>query len=144
MSFIPETLPRVVIARSAKQDLEKEGETDVVVTPPKVNVLQEMRFVTTMTFRILFTEPIITFLGIFNGFAYGLMFLYLDGIIDVFVDNNGLRYATSRLFPCYLAALLMSNSLQLCRRGSDLPQFCCRCVYYVCLLCSPADVAVST
>ena len=36
----------------------------------------------------MFTEPIITFLGIFNGFAYGLLFLYLDEIIDVFVENK--------------------------------------------------------
>lgn len=91
MSFIPETLPRMVIARAAKKELAAH-EADVVVTPPKVNVLKEMRFVTTMTFRIMFTEPIVAFLGIFNGFAYGLLFLYLDGVYDVFAFNNHLSY----------------------------------------------------
>jgi hypothetical protein len=28
----------------------------------------------------------------YNGFAYGLLFLYLDGVFDVFVVNNGLSY----------------------------------------------------
>ncbi|TQB74600.1 hypothetical protein MPDQ_004449 [Monascus purpureus] len=91
MSFIPETLPRMVIARAAKKELAA-NEADVVVTPPKVNVLKEMRFVTTMTFRIMFTEPIVAFLGLFNGFAYGLLFLYLDGVYDVFAFNNHLSY----------------------------------------------------
>lgn len=114
MSFIPETLPRMVIARAAKKELAA-NEADVVVTPPKVNVLKEMRFVTTMTFRIMFTEPIVAFLGgpkpshircrvmltsfpgLFNGFAYGLLFLYLDGVYDVFAFNNHLSYV---LTPC--------------------------------------------
>lgn len=56
----------------------------------KVDVLSEMKFVSTMTFRIMFTEPIVLFLGIYNGFAYGLLFLYLDGVYDVFAVNNGL------------------------------------------------------
>ncbi|KAK4699964.1 hypothetical protein P7C70_g6286, partial [Phenoliferia sp. Uapishka_3] len=33
-----------------------------------------------------------TFSGIYNGFAYGLLFLYLDGVFDVFSVNNGLSY----------------------------------------------------
>jgi hypothetical protein len=43
--------------------------------------------------RIMVTEPIITFLAVYNGWAYGLLFLYLDGVFDVFVLNNGLSYA---------------------------------------------------
>lgn len=38
----------------------------------------------------MFTEPIVGALGIYNGFAYGILFLYLDGVFDVFVVNNGL------------------------------------------------------
>lgn len=63
MTFIPETLPRIVIARAARKDLAQSDEADVVVSPPKVDVLKEMGYVTTMTFRIMVTEPIVTFLG---------------------------------------------------------------------------------
>ena len=89
MCFIPETLPRLVIAEAAG----KAGAVDAneaAILRSKVNVLQELRFVTTMTFRIMFTEPIVLCLGIYNGFAYGILFLYLDGVFDVFVINNGL------------------------------------------------------
>lgn len=67
MVFIPETLPRLVIARAAKKDLNQVDELDVEVRPQRVNVLKEMRFVTTMTFRIMLTEPIVTFLGTLQG-----------------------------------------------------------------------------
>lgn len=98
MAFIPETLPQVVIARavrrtSSQQQVEAAADsTEKVIAQSKINILKEMRFVTTMAFRIMFTEPIVTFLGLFNGFAYGLLFLYLDGIFDIFVVNNGLSY----------------------------------------------------
>jgi hypothetical protein len=89
MCFIPETLPRLVIAKAAAkaQDVDPE---EAAILQSKVNILQELRFVTTMTFRIMFTEPIVLLLGIYNGFAYGILFLYLDGVYDVFAINNGL------------------------------------------------------
>ncbi|KAL1962673.1 hypothetical protein VTN77DRAFT_9307 [Rasamsonia byssochlamydoides] len=90
MALLPETLPRVVIARAAKKEALPAPDAEAVIADAKVDVLKEMRFVTTMAFRIMFTEPIVTFLGLFNGFAYGLLFLYLDGVFDVFVGNNGL------------------------------------------------------
>jgi hypothetical protein len=55
-----------------------------------INFMKEMRFVTTMIFRLLFTEPIVFTLGIYNGFAYGLLFLYLDGVFEAFAVNNNL------------------------------------------------------
>lgn len=89
MCFIPETLPRLVIASHASQSEDLTAD-DVAILKSKVNVWKEMRFVATMTFRIMFTEPIVLCLGIYNGFAYGILFLYLDGVFDVFVVNNGL------------------------------------------------------
>ncbi|KKY15567.1 putative vitamin b6 transporter bsu1 [Phaeomoniella chlamydospora] len=91
MCFVPETLPRQVI----KNEVARHGSVDenaIAVAETKVNVLKEMRFITTMAFRIMITEPIVTFLAIYNGWAYGLLFLYLDGVFDVFVYNNGLSY----------------------------------------------------
>lgn len=90
--FIPETLPRIVIAREARKSQVIDPD-ELVVMEAKVNVLQELRFVSTMAFRIMVTEPIVTFLAVYNGFAYGLLFLYLDGVFSVFVVNNGLSYA---------------------------------------------------
>ncbi|KAI9829679.1 MAG: hypothetical protein M1819_006050 [Sarea resinae] len=89
MCFIPETLPRVVISRAVKKRQAADPD-EVAIAETKVDVVHEIRFVTTMAFRMLFTEPIVMFLGVFNGFAYGLIFLYLDGVFDVFVINNGL------------------------------------------------------
>lgn len=89
MCFIPETLPRLVIARKAAETQNTDPDELAVLTT-KVNVLQEMKFVATMTFRIMFTEPIVLCLGIYNGFAYGILFLYLDGVYDVFAVNNNL------------------------------------------------------
>ncbi|KAI2624331.1 MFS general substrate transporter [Hypoxylon sp. NC1633] len=91
MCFIPETLPRIVISEAAKKHRASD-ETEVAVMEEHVDVLREIRFVASMAFRIMLTEPIVTFLGIYNGFAYGLLFLYLDGVFDVFVLNNGLSY----------------------------------------------------
>lgn len=90
MCFIPETLPRIVIARALKKHELTLPPAEVAIVEEKVDVLREMRFITSMAFRIMLTEPIVVFLGIYNGFAYGLLFLYLDGVFDVFVVNNGL------------------------------------------------------
>lgn len=90
MCFLPETLPRIVISRAVKKESTHADEAEVLIAESKVDVMKELRFVATMTFRIMLTEPIVLFLGIYNGFAYGLLFLYLDGIFDVFVFNNGL------------------------------------------------------
>lgn len=89
MCFIPETLPRLVIAERAKKDRSID-DTEAEVLKSKINVMQEMKFVATMTFRIMFTEPAVMALGIYNGFAYGILFLYLDGVFDVFAVANGL------------------------------------------------------
>ena len=91
MCFIPETLPRIVIAREARkaQDLSPD---EIIIMESKNHVLQEVRFITTMAFKIMVTEPIVAFLAIYNGFAYGLLFLYLDGVFPVFVVNNRLSF----------------------------------------------------
>lgn len=89
MCFIPETLPRLVIAEAAKKEQAIDS-TEAEIMKSKINVVQELSFVATMTFKIMFTEPVVTALGIYNGFAYGILFLYLDGVFDVFAIANGL------------------------------------------------------
>jgi hypothetical protein len=89
MCFIPETQPRIVIGNAVKRHMSVDRD-EIAIAEQKVNVFREIRFVTTMALRIMVTEPIVTFLAIYNGWAYGLLFLYLDGVFDVFVLNNGL------------------------------------------------------
>lgn len=87
MSFVPETLPRLAIANAKKGTINAQ---EAAILRSKVNAWKEMRFITTTTFQIMFTEPIIVWLGAFNGMAYGLLFLYLDSVNEVFSVNNGL------------------------------------------------------
>ena len=76
LALLPETQSSVVIVRaSAPGDPLAEK---IRQRRKGINVAKEMWFVTSEAIKIFFTEPIVAFLGIFNGFAYGLLFLYLD------------------------------------------------------------------
>lgn len=97
MCFLPETLPRLVIAKAVRAKGASANPEEVLIAEEKIDVLKEMRFVSTMALKIMVTEPIVIFLGLYNGFAYGLLFLYLDGVFDVFVYNNGLSYINADL-----------------------------------------------
>lgn len=95
---MPETLPRIVISNAVKRrGSVDQNAIDIAMGSSKVSVLNELKFVTTMALRIMFTEPIVICLGLYNGFAYGLLFLYLDGVFTVFVVNNGLSYIGASL-----------------------------------------------
>lgn len=96
MSFIPETQPRLVIAEATRKSRSIDA-SDADILRSKVNVIQELKFVATMTFKIMLTEPVVLALGIYNGFAYGILFLYLDGVFDVFAVANGLSYIDADL-----------------------------------------------
>ena len=91
MIFLPETLPSVVIAKYAKGKNDPDAEM-VREARAQLNVGRDIRFITTMAFKILLTEPIVIALGLSNGFAYGLLFLYLTGVFPVFNVNYGLSY----------------------------------------------------
>ncbi|KAK5048322.1 hypothetical protein LTR84_005992 [Exophiala bonariae] len=98
LCFMPETLPRIVISNAVKRrGSVDQNALDIAAGSSKVSVLNELKFVTTMALRIMFTEPIVISLGLYNGFAYGLLFLYLDGVFEVFVVNNGLSYIGASL-----------------------------------------------
>ncbi|EPY53090.1 membrane transporter [Schizosaccharomyces cryophilus OY26] len=74
--FIPETLPASNIST-----LEKAK-----------SAVARAKFAFTMAARIFITEPIILALGLYNGFAYGINFLYLDGLFPVFKNNYNMSY----------------------------------------------------
>lgn len=98
LCFMPETLPRIVIAKAVKRrGSVDQAELDIALGSSKLSAAREIRFVATMALRIMFTEPIVISLGLYNGFAYGLLFLYLDGVFGVFVVNNSLSYVGASL-----------------------------------------------
>lgn len=66
MVFVPETLPWVVISREVKKAGAASDEVEAIIAGAKVNVLNEIKFVITMAMRIMFTEPIVMFLGMCN------------------------------------------------------------------------------
>jgi hypothetical protein len=75
LAFLPETQPTVVIAKASLGDALADK---IRARKQGLAVAREIYFVASTALKILFTEPIVAFLGIFNGFAYGLLFLYLD------------------------------------------------------------------
>lgn len=110
MCLLPETLPRIVIANAVKKHQSNNPE-EMAIAEEKIDVMKEMRFITSMALRIMVTEPIVLFLGIYNGFAYGLLYLYLDGVFTVFVFNNGLSYAVNPLSLLEVNPLHCTNTL---------------------------------
>lgn len=104
LALIPETLPRILIMKNQTYLVDEQGNKSSAISKIKINVAKEIYFVFSMALRILLTEPIVTFFGIYNGYAYGLLFLYLDGVFDVFVVNNGLSYIAADLTYLNLVA----------------------------------------
>lgn len=87
LAFVPETLPHVVISRAEREISNNDNHAHGT---SRLKPIKEFRFVVTMALRILFTEPMITALGIYNGYNYGLFFLFLTGLYPVYTVNNGL------------------------------------------------------
>lgn len=98
MIFVPETLPKVVISNAVKRHGSvDENAMAVALGSSRIQVMKEIGFIATMALKIMFTEPIVMSLALYNGWAYGLLFLYLDGVFDVFAVNNGLSYVNADL-----------------------------------------------
>ncbi|WBW73789.1 plasma membrane high-affinity import carrier for pyridoxine, pyridoxal, and pyridoxamine Bsu1 [Schizosaccharomyces osmophilus] len=106
--LIPETLPIKVISR---YELAK-GRT--IESLPKVTtkqLFQNMKFVNTMGFRMIFTEPIVITMGLYNFYAYGISYFFLAAIWPVF----SLDYKMSSMgASCTYLAGLVAYSLLFC------------------------------
>ncbi|KAF8342986.1 putative vitamin B6 transporter [Cantharellus anzutake] len=89
--FLPETLPRIAIQKALK---EKDG---VELKLPQRNALEDLTFTLTMTFKILIFEPIVLSLSLFDGFIYGLGFLFLESVTKIFVTNYRLSFTSADL-----------------------------------------------
>ncbi|MCJ1396155.1 hypothetical protein MMC18_009044 [Xylographa bjoerkii] len=109
IAFVPETLPSLVIANTkgqgggAHDTITEVRKAETVDTPVDegsqmhANLLQELKFITTTTFRILFTQPIIALLGIYNGVANGILLLYITGLVETYLVNKHLSLYAAEL-----------------------------------------------
>ncbi|KAL2313571.1 Membrane transporter [Schizosaccharomyces pombe] len=91
----PETLPAINIMNYSSTTGEKTVQVSTLAKAKSAVV--RTKFVLSTAFKLLCTEPIIMALGLYNGFAYGLIFLYLDGLFPVFVDNYKMGYMGANL-----------------------------------------------
>lgn len=85
LCFLPETLPAIVIGGKYGKDVIQA----LGAKKSASEAIKQIYFVSTMAFKILLIEPIVLSLAILNGFAYGLLFLDLDGITDVYSGIYG-------------------------------------------------------
>lgn len=96
------------------EKLSEEGDEAVIVE--KISTINEIKFIALQALKMMVTEPIIIFMGLYNGFAYGILFLYMDGIFDVFVFNNHLSYIAAECtylnFVVGVAFVLLLQPLQ--------------------------------
>ena len=93
LAILPETQPTVVILKAAAGDPLAEK---IRHRKNSFDAAKEMYFVASEALKILFTEPIVAFLGVFNGFGYGLIFLYLE-VRSSLELTDGRVYSTSFL-----------------------------------------------
>jgi hypothetical protein len=91
---LPETQPTVVILKAAAGDHLAEK---IRQRKNSLDTAKEMYFIASEALKILFTEPIVTFLGVFSGFTYGLLFLYLDVCFSLELTDVRV-YSRSSLF----------------------------------------------
>ena len=96
--FVPETLPRLVIAKKlGKTALVDQGFAAVAgMAEPESQGSNNRRVyglgqALTNSLRYLFTQPIILFTGVFNGVANGVLLLFVTGIVT---DYLSLKHLT--------------------------------------------------
>lgn len=65
MCFVPETLPRIVIANAVKRrGSVDQNAVDIALGSSRLSIMRELKFVTTMALKIMVTEPIVISLGL--------------------------------------------------------------------------------
>ncbi|EEB08496.1 high-affinity import carrier for pyridoxine [Schizosaccharomyces japonicus yFS275] len=79
--FTPETLPTLIIR---KYELAQGHSVEFIPKLTTKDAVRNIRFVVTMGFRIMLTEPVVIALGWYNAFAYGVGYFFLNAIWPVF------------------------------------------------------------
>lgn len=89
--FFPETRDTIILMKKARQVREKTGNDDYVA-PHENDRKQPGRLWKVSLwrpFKFLFTEPITIFSALYNGFLFGLIFLFNEAFPLMFGTGNG-------------------------------------------------------
>ncbi|WBW75076.1 pyridoxamine/pyridoxine/pyridoxal transmembrane transporter [Schizosaccharomyces osmophilus] len=101
LAFSPETLPVIVVERHEARQNNKP-----VSMFPRLTfktLIKNTYFILSVALKIFFTEPIVTSLGIYNGFVNGLLYFFLQAIWPVYVDIY--KMSDMAASSTYLAAI---------------------------------------
>ncbi|KAL4806061.1 polyamine transporter [Aspergillus unguis] len=107
---IPETRHSIILQRKAKRarkQMKKEGlasaeSTDDMHSADRKGLGKLFRITMSRPFIFLFTEPITLFSAIYNGFLYGLVYLFNEAFPLVFGGPHGHGFNTGQQGLCFL------------------------------------------
>ena len=103
---LKETRHSVILLRRAKKERKERG-TDAIDVPEEMRqrgAKQLFSVALTRPFRFLFQEAIIIFGALFNGYLYGLSFLFNDAFSLVF-GKHGHKFDTVGVGLCFLGIM---------------------------------------
>ncbi|CAN8101587.1 unnamed protein product [Discula destructiva] len=103
LAYCGETLHSIILAKRAEQEPKSSGGAELIELPEhlrKRNFQDLFRVTLSRPFRFLGTEAIIMFAALFNGYLYGLSFLFNTAFPLVFGKGHGL--STIGVGICFL------------------------------------------
>lgn len=101
--YCGETRHSIILARRAEQERKESGNEENVDLPAhlqKRSTKELFRITLSRPFRFLGTEAIIIFAALFNGYLYGLSFLFNTAFTLVFGQGHG--FSTIGVGTCFL------------------------------------------
>ncbi|CAO1623447.1 unnamed protein product [Sympodiomycopsis kandeliae] len=114
---LPETRHNIILERKAQRICKETGSDRFVSVhaTEKKPLAESLKISLTRPLRFLFTEPITGFAALWNGFLYGLIFLFNDAFVLIWgSDNHGYGFSPgltqltflSLIIGCVLGALV--------------------------------------
>lgn len=103
LAYCGETRHSIILARRAERERQRSGGGDTVSVPAhlqKRSTRELFRVTLSRPFRFLGTEAIIIFAALFNGYLYGLSFLFNTAFTLVFGQGHG--FSTIGVGTCFL------------------------------------------
>ncbi|KAJ4424406.1 hypothetical protein N0V82_000927 [Gnomoniopsis sp. IMI 355080] len=107
LAYCGETRHSIILARRAEREREANGGGESVALPvhlQKRSTKELFRVTLSRPFRFLGTEAIIIFAALFNGYLYGLSFLFNTAFTLVFGQGHG--FSTIGVGTCFLGLCL--------------------------------------
>ena len=132
--FENETRHSVLLERRAAR-LRKQQNTNNITVPDAIKqrpLARLFRITLSRPFRFLATEAIVSFAALYNGYLYGISFLF-NGAYDLVFGSNGHGFGTMGVGLCFIGFAIgvsigpvvniwQEHYYQRCIRGKDRPQ----------------------